>query len=60
MGIESFRDAPALSEAAHKLPYDAVRGARDLDSQLLGFLQETYAAVDNLAQSEPAALELRA
>jgi len=39
------------------LPYDAVRGARDPDALLLGFLQETYAAAADLARWDRAALE---
>ena len=39
------------------LPYDAVREARDPDSLLLGFLQETYAAAADLAKWDRAALE---
>ncbi len=41
------------------LPYDAVREARDPDSLLLGFLQETYAAAADLAKWDRAALERR-
>ncbi len=39
------------------LPYDAVRQARDPDTLLLGFLQETYAAAADLAKWDRAALE---
>jgi hypothetical protein len=39
------------------LPYDAVRGARDPDALLLGFLQETYAAAADLAHWDRTALE---
>jgi hypothetical protein len=39
------------------LPYDAVRQARDPDTVLLGFLQETYEAAANLAKWDRAALE---
>jgi hypothetical protein len=41
------------------LPYDAVRQARDPDSLLLGFLQETYAAAADLAKWDRAVLERR-
>ena len=39
------------------LPYDAVRSARDPDTLLMGFLQETYAAAADLAHWDRAALE---
>jgi len=39
------------------LPYDAVRGARDPDALLLGFLQETYAAAAALSRWDRQALE---
>jgi hypothetical protein len=39
------------------LPYDAVRRARDPDTLLLGFLQETYAAAADLAKWDRRALE---
>ena len=39
------------------LPYDAVRQARDPDTLLLGFLQETYAAAADLARWDRKALE---
>jgi hypothetical protein len=39
------------------LPYDSVRQARDPDSLLLGFLQETYAAAADLAKWDRKALE---
>jgi hypothetical protein len=39
------------------LPYDAVRGARDPDALLLGFLQETYEAAAQLAHWDRHALE---
>jgi len=39
------------------LPYDAVRQARDPDTLLLGFLQETYAAAADLAKWDRKALE---
>jgi len=39
------------------LPYDVVREARDPDSLLLGFLQETYAAAADLAKWDRKALE---
>ncbi len=39
------------------LPYDAVRGARDPDALLLGFLQETYAAAADLGRWDRQALE---
>jgi hypothetical protein len=41
------------------LPYDAVREARDPDTLLLGFLQETYEAAAGLAKWDRAALERR-
>ena len=56
----------SMAEAAYNkdvgqfiLPYDAVRQARDPDSLLLGFLQETYAAAADLAKWDRAALERR-
>jgi Family of unknown function (DUF5996) len=60
-----YRDAPLRTAEAFYdgglgqfiLPYDAVRGARDPDALLLGFLQETYAAAANLAGWDRAALE---
>jgi hypothetical protein len=39
------------------LPYDAVRGARDPDALLLGFLQETYSAAADLGKWDRLALE---
>jgi hypothetical protein len=39
------------------LPYDAVRAARDPDSLLLGFLEETYASAANLAKWDRQGLE---
>ena len=39
------------------LPYAAVRGARDPDALLLGFLQETYAAAADLGRWDRQALE---
>jgi hypothetical protein len=39
------------------LPYDAVRGARDPDALLMGFLQETYAAAADLGRWDRAMLE---
>jgi Family of unknown function (DUF5996) len=39
------------------LPYDAVRQARDPDTPLLGFLQETYEAAADLAKWDRKALE---
>jgi hypothetical protein len=39
------------------LPYDAVRQARDPDTLLLGFLQETYAAAADQARWDRKALE---
>jgi hypothetical protein len=39
------------------LPYDSLRQARDPDSLLLGFLQETYAAAADLAKWDRKALE---
>ena len=39
------------------LPYDMVRGARDPDALLLGFLQETYAAAADQAGWDRRALE---
>jgi hypothetical protein len=40
-----------------RLPYDAVRRARDPDAQQHGFLQETYAVAADLAKWDRAALE---
>ena len=51
---DAFYDADL---AQFILPYDAVRTARDPDVLLLGFLQETYAAVADLARWDRAALE---
>jgi hypothetical protein len=39
------------------LAYDAVRQARDPDTLLLGFFQETYEAAANLAAWDRKALE---
>jgi hypothetical protein len=41
------------------LPYDAVREASDPDGLLLGFLQETYEVVADLAQWDRTRLERR-
>ena len=57
----------STSEAAYNkdvgqfiLPYDAVREARDSDSLLVTFLQETYAAAADLAKWDRGMLERRA
>jgi hypothetical protein len=39
------------------LPYDAVRGSRDPDALLLGFLQETYEAAADQGSWDRQALE---
>jgi hypothetical protein len=60
-----FRDVPLRTPGAFYdkglgqfiLPYDAVRAARDPDTLLLGFFQDTYAAAADLARWDRKAVE---
>jgi hypothetical protein len=59
-GDTPLRTAEALYDKSlgqFILPYDAVRGARDPDALLLGFLQDAYEAAADLAAWDRKALE---